>query len=99
MSAWSGKRTIAIVSACMKRDGTPTFALNQVQVSQEEAENGIHYYLAEAELLEAGYDEPYVHFSEDEAPAFLFPAVLQHLASLDSNESKPALTENHPCPA
>ena len=34
-----------------------------------------HYYLAESELLELGYEEPFVHFTEDEAPAFLFPAV------------------------
>ena len=76
---WSGQRTIAIVSACMKQDGTPAFALNEVSVTKEQAENGIHYYLAEASLLQDGFDEPFVHFDEFEAPAFLLPAVRQHL--------------------
>ena len=70
---------ITIVTACMNADGTPDFALTIVEVTQEQIENGIHYYLAEAELLQAGYEEPFVHFDQDEAPAFLHPAVRQHL--------------------
>ena len=73
------KRTIAIVTACMNRDGTPTFAINEVEVTDDEAENGIQYYLAEAELLNDGYDEPFVHFPSSESPPFLHPAVRQHL--------------------
>jgi hypothetical protein len=65
----------------MRADGCPDFAVTQVAVTHEEAENGIHYYLVDAELLEAGYEEPFVHFAEDEAPAFLLPAVQRHLAS------------------
>jgi hypothetical protein len=75
------KRPLIVVSACMRADGCPDFAVTQVAVTHEEAENGIHYYLVEAELLEAGYEEPFVHFDEDEAPAFLLSAVQQHLAS------------------
>ncbi len=75
----SEKRKIAIVSACMRRDGTPAFALNEVAVTADEQENGIHYYLAEAQLLEDGFEEPFVHFDENEAPAFLHAAVRQHL--------------------
>ena len=73
------KRPVTIVSACMTRNGTPTLLLNQVEVTQDEAENGVHYYLVEAQLLEDGYEEPFVHFDEGEAPAFLHPAVRQHL--------------------
>jgi hypothetical protein len=79
VSEWLEKRTIAIVSACMKRDGQPDLVLNEVAVTQEEAENGIHYYLVEAQLLEAGYEEPFVHFAQDESPSFLHPAVRNHL--------------------
>jgi hypothetical protein len=75
----SVKRSIAVVSACMTAHGAPTFALNEVEVTQEEAENGVHYYLAQANLLEAGYEEPFVHFDAEEAPAFLHPAVRQFL--------------------
>ena len=81
MSHRSGKRPITVVTACMRADGTPDFALTEVEVTTEEAENGIHYYLVEADLLEAGYEEPFVHYDEDESPAFLFPAVKQYLAS------------------
>jgi hypothetical protein len=73
------KSSIAIVSACMTREGSPTFAQTEVAVTQEEADNGIHYYLAEAQLLEEGYEEPFVHFDESESPAFLHPAVQQLL--------------------
>ena len=75
------KRPITVVTACMRADGCPDFAVTQVAVTQEEAENGIHYDLVEAELLEAGHEEPFVPFAEEEAPAFLLPAVQRHLAS------------------
>ena len=47
--------------------------------SQEQIDNGIHYYLAEAELLENGFEEPFVHFDENESPPFLHPAVRDYL--------------------
>jgi hypothetical protein len=72
-------RPVTIVSAVMRRDGLPAFAVTHVLVSQEEYENGVHYYLAEADLLQAGYEEPFVHFAPEEAPPFLLPAVQQHL--------------------
>jgi hypothetical protein len=42
MPEWQGKQPVAIVSACMACDGTPTFALNEVEVTHEEYENGVH---------------------------------------------------------
>jgi len=90
------KRQIAIVSACMRRDGTPSFAVNEVTVTQEEAENGVHYYLAEAQLLEDGFEEPFVHFADDERPPFLLPAVRQHLAITNNAISQ---LEESACPA
>jgi hypothetical protein len=75
MSPWQGTRTITVVSACMTVAGMPTFSLNQVEVSHEEYENGVHYGLAEVQLMDQGCEEPYVHFDEFEAPAFLLPAV------------------------
>jgi hypothetical protein len=87
-------RSIAIVSACMTREGSPTFAVTQIAVTQEEAENGIHYYVAEAQLLEEGYEEPFVHFGEDESPPFLHPAVKQFLSqSTFTPSASPALSE------
>ncbi len=79
MMQGDGKRAISIVSACMNANGAPVFAINQVEVTDEEANHGIHYYLAEAQLLEDGYEEPFVHFDEDEAPVFLHAAVRQHV--------------------
>jgi len=79
MSTSPEKHSVAIVSACMRVDGTPHLALTEVSVTLEEAENGIHYYLAEAELLDAGYEEPMVHFGPEEAPAFLHEAVRLHI--------------------
>jgi hypothetical protein len=64
----------------MTKSGTPELVLNQVEVTPDEEENGVHYYLVEALLMQAGYEEPYVHFSETDGPAFLIPAVRQQLA-------------------
>ena len=79
MADWKGTREIAVVSACMNRSGLPELVLNEVDVTADEAANGVHYYLVEADLLEAGYEEPFVHFSEEEGPPFLHPAVRQYL--------------------
>jgi len=80
-----GKRAVTIVSAVMRRDGLPDFAITQVEVTQDEYENGIHLDLAEADLLEAGFEEPFVHFADDEAPPFLLPAVREHLGHVASD--------------
>lgn len=81
MNAWVGERPIPIVSAVMTAHGTPAFAATTVAVTHEQYENGIHYYLAEAELLERGYEEPFVHFADAEAPSFLVEAMRQQLAA------------------
>ena len=73
----SGKRSVAVVSACLRPDGTPAFALNQVMVTNQEEKVGIHFYLAEADLLEIGYREPFVHFDEADAPALVRWALRQ----------------------
>jgi hypothetical protein len=95
MSPSERKRTIAVVSACMTAAGFPDFALNEVDVTPEEAENGIHYYLAEAQLLQDGYEEPFVHFDAMESPAFLHPAVREYLGLMPaaSETTTPALSE------
>ncbi len=80
----NGKRKITIVSACMRKTGLPDFAINEVEVTAEEADNGIQFYLAEAQLLVDGFEEPFVHFAEGETPDFLLPAVRQYLDSLAS---------------
>ena len=80
------KRTIAIVTACLVEDGRPTFLLSEVEATDEQIDQGIHYYFADAELLLAGYHEPFIHFAEDEAPDFLLPAVRQMTSPLGSNQ-------------
>jgi len=63
----------------MRSDGLPDFALNEVEVTQDEFENGVHYILAEERLSDRGYEEPYVHFEASEGPTFLLPAVRDYL--------------------
>jgi hypothetical protein len=73
------KFRIAVVSACMSCEGTPTFMLYEVEVTRDEYDNGVHYSLVEAHLADDGYEEPYVHFDERESPPFLLPAVREYL--------------------
>lgn len=75
MSHRTEKHPVSVVTACMKPDGTPTFALHTVGVTTEEIANGLHYDLVEMQLLKGGYEEPFVHFAEHEAPAFLHAGV------------------------
>jgi len=75
------KGTITVVTAVMRSDGLPDFALTQVEVTSEEYENGVHYLLVEESLTERGYDEPFLHFDEMESPSFLHPAVKAYLDS------------------
>jgi len=96
MADCTNTQPITVVSACMRPDGTPTFAICVIRVSQDERENGVHYYHAEADLLQAGLEEPFVHFDETEAPAFLIPAVRDYLAV--PTPSDPAAKEAA-CPA
>ena len=84
MNPWQGKRPIAVVSACMRSDGCPDFAFNEVEVTFDEYENGVHYDLVNDRLADAGYEEPFVHFSQHEAPAFLHAAVRQYLGIAES---------------
>ena len=78
--SWEGARPVTVVSACMQSNGTPCFVLNEVEVTAEERANGVHYLHAEARLVREGYEEPWVHFDEREAPFFLIPAVKQAVA-------------------
>ena len=95
MSARSDEYPMAIVTACMNPNGTPDFAWTEVTVTLEQAENGVHYALAEVQLLEQGYEEPFVHFGAEEAPAFLHPAVRQYLglSSAPTAPTPPILTK------
>lgn len=83
------RHVVSVVTACMTRQGTPTFVRTEVAVSKDELENGVNYALAESKLFVDGYEEPFVHFAEDEAPEFLLPAVRQ----LESIASPPVLSE------
>jgi hypothetical protein len=98
MSREGGKGPVSIVSACMRADGLPDFALTEVEVTPAEYDDGVHYGLADEALAARGYDEPYVHFAEPEAPAFLLPAVRQYLG-LHERDTVPAGGAGHPtCP-
>jgi hypothetical protein len=89
-------RPIAVVTACMNANGSPEFAITTVSVTQDELDNGVHYYLVEADLLEAGYEEPFVHFDETESPPFLHAAVRRHLALSSNTTTNPS--EKCACP-
>jgi hypothetical protein len=95
MSAVPQKRTM--ITACMRCDGSPAFAITNFCVTPEEMAEGVHYTLADAQLLQNGYEEPFVHFDQDEMTAFLHPALRQYLGlpADDSDLTKPLIVEKH----
>ena len=93
MSNWTGERRMTIVSACTNANGSPELVMTEVMVTMEQVENGIHYYLAEADLIEAGYEEPFVHFDQDEAPVFLLVGLKLHVGLLKNRVTQSAFSE------
>ena len=91
MSTHAEKQTTVVITACMKGNGLPVFALSEVAVVQEEMGNGVHYYLAEADLLARGFEEPMVHFEQQEMPASLFATIRRHLEAGPDSAQKPNL--------
>ena len=79
MNRPNGKRPVAVVTACTRADGCPDFTFTEVEVTQQEYDNGVHYDLAAQSLAERGYEKPYVHFDDREAPPFLHKAVREYL--------------------
>lgn len=75
------KGTVTIVSACMRPNGLADFALTEVEVTPAEYDNGVHIDLVEKTLVLRGFEEPFIHFSEMDAPSFLLPAVREYLNS------------------
>ena|ERR1700722_19652903 len=85
MSVSEEKLRVTIASACMTTSGTPDFTLTEVEVTQDEYENGVQYDLVVERLITNGFEEPFVHFEEIESPHFLVPAVRLYLAQHDNN--------------
>jgi hypothetical protein len=85
----------------MNANGTPDFGFNEVDVTRDEYENGVHIDLVEERLFAAGYEGPFVHFADREAPHFLHAAVRHYLglsrrgATLNHAKRK----EKNRCPA
>jgi hypothetical protein len=68
-----------VITACRTAAGLPDFALTAVQVTPAEFANGVHDDRAEERRAAAGYEGPWVHFDDREAPRFLLPAVKRYL--------------------
>jgi hypothetical protein len=69
---------MTVVSACINAAGLPDFALSTVDRTPGD-DLGVDYDLLEDDLRQRGYECPFVHFDETDAPAFLIPAVEQYL--------------------
>ena len=91
MSPAGDASRVTVISAVMNASGLPDFALTEVEVTSDEAANGVQYDRVEERLVADGYEEPFVHFAGRESPDFLVPAVRQYLglpvSNHDSNNS------------
>jgi hypothetical protein len=70
-----GKRSLAIVTACLNAAGAPDLTLTEVDVTYAEYADGVHCERVEEQLITAGYEEPFLHFDEGQPTRFLVPAV------------------------
>jgi len=75
MSLGQGKRKITVVTACMNANGAPDFGFTEVEVTQEEAENGVHYDEGEAPAFLHTAVRHYLGLSfADAAPTVIVPS-------------------------
>jgi hypothetical protein len=81
MPDWKGKRKLTLVTACLNACGVPDFALTAVEVTHDEYANGVHCDRVEGRLVAGGYEEPFLHFDEFDAPDFLVAAVRRYLGT------------------
>ena len=72
-------RTCTVVSACINAAGRPDFALSTIAVTSSEPKTELSLDALEDNLRERGYECPFVHFDETEAPPFLIRAVRRYL--------------------
>src|SRR5437868_4739301 len=96
MATWEGKRPLVVVTACTNAAGLPDFVFNEVEVTQAEYEEGVHYDLVAECLADARYEQPFVHFDEFDSPAFLIPAVRHYLGVADGPDPDLILSPEYP---
>ena len=97
MLPWPGKKKLRIVTACLNASGTPDLTLNEVEVRYDEYIEGVSCDLVEERLREQGFEEPFLHFDDHNAPPFLLPAVERYLSkSLNGGQRKHPLSRRNP---
>jgi len=62
---------IKVVTACQGCNG-PMFTACIVECTQAQYEDGQHYEAVESQHEGEGFDGPFVHFDENDGPAWLF---------------------------
>ena len=75
----SAQLTRTVVSACINAAGRPDFALSTISVPSSGPNLDFSFDALEDDLRERGYECPFVHFDETEAPPFLIRAVRRYL--------------------
>ena len=97
MLPWPGKKKLRIVTACLNASGTPDLTLNEVEVRYDEYIEGVSCDLVEERLREQGFEEPFLHFDDHNAPPFLLPAVERYLSKpLNGGQRKHPLSRRNP---
>jgi hypothetical protein len=68
---------VLLIAACnedCKKPFMPTFVAMLIAVNKRQYNDGDQFTIAEARLKEAGFGEPFVLFTEEEAPKWLMAA-------------------------
>jgi hypothetical protein len=73
-------RDVVLIAACRNGDGNPDFAVVVVHCTQDSVRSGLHYDEAALLLEDAGYEEPFVFFDENNAPDWLKANVTRRIA-------------------
>lgn len=66
------KKKVAVITACCDANGKPVLVLNEVLADENDLALGCHYDRVAQKLRNRGYNQPFVHFDEQDGPAWLF---------------------------
>lgn len=69
------QKKVDVVTACCDADGEPVLVINTVLADENEIALGDHYDRAARLLRNRGYQQPFVHFDEEDGPTWLLEAM------------------------
>lgn len=71
------KKVIKCIVVCTNAEGSPDFFGCEIEVTEQDQTDGLHYELAKLQAEEYGYSGPMVVFDKNDGPSWLFEKIFK----------------------